>query len=55
MWSTATMRGQPAALAQRLAQLIDVGDAALVRHRDLAIEHHRGQACGDEFFERRAE
>ena len=31
-----------AALAQRLGQEVDMGDAALVGHGDLAVQHHGG-------------
>jgi hypothetical protein len=41
-------------LAHRLGQQVDMGDAALGGHRDLAVEDQRRQPGGDQLVERRA-
>jgi hypothetical protein len=48
------MPGVGAALAHRLGQQVDMRDAALVGHRDLAVEDERRQPGGDQLVERRA-
>jgi len=43
------------AQAQRFGKRVNMGDALLVRHRDLAVEHQRRQPSGSERAERLGE
>jgi hypothetical protein len=43
-----------AALAHRLGQPVDMGDTALIGHRDFAVEDERRQPGGGQLVERRA-
>ena len=43
------------AAADCVADRVEMGHAALVRHRDLAVEHHRRNTCIDQRAKRLAE